>query len=167
MSGNQAVSVNPPNGAVEHITSHGSDWLWAVFGVMLISDLVVMVWHFMIPRGQRVFHQLSMVILTTASIAYFTMASDLGFANILTEFNNNGFSADVYRQIWYARYIDWVITTPALLLTLVMATGLPLSDIITLAFFDLVMIVTGLVGALVESTCESSPQLVQGQDQHS
>jgi len=151
MAGNQAVIVNPPTGASQHITSHGSDWLWAVFAIMLFSDFVVLIWHFMIPRGQRVFHQLSMIILTTAAIAYFTMASDLGFANIATEFSGGGFPADTYRQIWYTRYIDWVITTPALLLTLVMATGLPLSDIITLAFFDLVMIITGLVGALVES----------------
>ena len=80
------------------------------------------------------------------------MASDLGFANIATEWGSEGFPAGVYRQIWYTRYIDWVITTPALLLTLVLASGLPLSDIITLIFFDLVMIITGLVGALVEST---------------
>lgn len=45
-----------------------------------------------------------------------------------------------------------VITTPALLLTLVLGSGLPLSDIIALVFFDLVMIVTGLVGSLVLSS---------------
>ncbi len=45
----------------EHITTHGSDWLWAVFGVMLLSDLVILVWHFFIPRGQRVFHQVAVV----------------------------------------------------------------------------------------------------------
>ena len=33
-----------------------------------------------------------------------------------------------------------------------MASGLPLSDIITLVFFDLVMIITGLIGALVVSS---------------
>lgn len=32
---------------------------------------------------------------------------------------------------------------------LCLATGLPLSDVITLIFFDIVMIVTGLVGALI------------------
>lgn len=48
--------------------------------------------------------------------------------------------------------VDWVITTPALLLELVLASGLPLSDIITLCFFDLVMIITGLIGALVVSS---------------
>jgi bacteriorhodopsin len=42
----------------------------------------------------------------------------------------------------YVRYIDWVITTPALLLELVLVSGLPLSDITTIVFFDIVMIVT-------------------------
>jgi bacteriorhodopsin len=51
---------------------------------------------------------------------------------------------------------DWVITTPALLLELVLATGLPLSDIIALIFFDEVMIITGLVGALVASSYKVS-----------
>ena len=37
---------------------------------------------------------------------------------------------------------------------LLLATGLPLSDIITVVFFDEVMIVTGLVGALVVSSCK-------------
>lgn len=66
------------------------------------------------------------------------------------EFNGN--EQNLTRAIWYVRYIDWVITTPALLLELVLATGLPLSDIIALIFFDEVMIITGLVGALVASS---------------
>jgi bacteriorhodopsin len=49
----------------------------------------------------------------------------------------------------YVRYIDWTITTPLLLLELLLNTGLPLSDIVTVIFMDLVMIITGLVGALV------------------
>lgn len=52
----------------------------------------------------------------------------------------------------YVRYIDWTITTPLLLLELLLGTGLPLSDIITVVFMDLVMIVTGLIGSLVTSS---------------
>lgn len=52
----------------------------------------------------------------------------------------------------YVRYIDWVITTPLLLLELLLATGLSGSDIFTTVFLDLVMIIAGLVGALVAST---------------
>ena len=76
------------------------------------------------------------------------MASDLGATPVYVEFNDIGYT----RQIWYVRYIDWVVTTPCLLLELVLATGLPLSDIIALIFFDLVMIITGLVGGLVVSS---------------
>ncbi|OCF33932.1 hypothetical protein I317_07818 [Kwoniella heveanensis CBS 569] len=148
---NDAINVNPPNGAVQHITSHGSDWLWAVFAIMTVSDIIVFFWQFRLPRGQRVFHQLAMFILTTAAIAYFAMASDLGFTPVATEFGHMGYAAGTARQLWYVRYIDWVITTPSLLLTLVLASGLPLSDIIALCYFDIVMIVTGLVGGLVPS----------------
>ena len=38
-------------------------------------------------------------------------------------------------KIWYARYIDWTITTPALLLTLLLSTGLPMSSIIETIFW--------------------------------
>lgn len=39
------------------------------------------------------------------------MASNLGYTGIATEFSGEGFPVGVYRQIWYVRYIDWVITT--------------------------------------------------------
>lgn len=106
-----------------------------------------------LPRGQRVFHQIGLIILTTASIAYFTLASNYGKAIVPVEFSHaNGFPVGSGRSIWYVRYIDWAITTPALLLELTLATGLPLSDVITVIFFDLVMIITGLVGALIPTS---------------
>lgn len=77
------------------------------------------------------------------------MASNLGGTPVRVEFN--GDREGLTRAIWYVRYIDWVITTPFLLLELVLATGLPLSDVIALIFFDEVMIITGLVGSLVVS----------------
>jgi bacteriorhodopsin len=80
------------------------------------------------------------------------MASNLGYVGIATEFAHDGFAADVLRQIWYVRYIDWVITTPLLLLELLLASGLTLSDILTVLFFDELMIITGLVGSLVVSS---------------
>ena len=50
------------------------------------------------------------------------------------------------------RYIQWFITLPLLLLELLLATGLNLSDIVTTAFVSMVLVVMGLVGALVPST---------------
>jgi len=55
------------------MTTRASDWLWAVFCIMAVSALGMIVWAHMRPVGQRAFHFLSAVILTTASIAYFCM----------------------------------------------------------------------------------------------
>jgi len=144
---NRALDVNPSTADI-NISTNGSNWLWAVFAVMLVTDIGMMAWAWSLPKGRRTFHHCAVIILTTASIAYFSMASNLGYTPIEVEYYN----VPLTRQIWYVRYIDWVITTPALLLTLVLATGLPLSDIMALIFFDLVMIITGLVGSLVVSS---------------
>lgn len=50
------------------------------------------------------------------------------------------------------RYINWFISFPLLLLELLLATGLSLSDIFTTLFMAVVLVVTGLVAALVPST---------------
>lgn len=90
-----SLDQNPPN-ADRHITAGGSDWLWAVFAIMALADLGMIAWSFTVsptatrlanavsdaliqrPRGTRFFHNIATVILTTSTIAYFAMASDLG-----------------------------------------------------------------------------------------
>ncbi|VDB91877.1 unnamed protein product [Peniophora sp. CBMAI 1063] len=141
-----SISSNPSRADIG-LTTGTTDWLWAVFALMFTSSVVFIGWSFTRPLGTRVFHQIPVIILMTASIAYFCMASNLGGTPIPVEFNGVGRT----RAIWYVRYIDWTITTPLLLLELLLGTGLPLSDIVTLIFFDLVMIITGLIGSLVAS----------------
>ena len=75
--------------------------------------LQVTAWSFMRPVGQRAFHSVSIIVLMTASIAYFCMASNLGATPIAVEFVRqksvlySGDAATVYRSIWYVRYVDW------------------------------------------------------------
>lgn len=78
------------------------------------------------------------------------MGSNLGWASIDVEFFRPP-GSEVYgpdREIFYARYIDWFVTTPLLLLDLLLTAGLPWPTIIWTIFLDWVMIITGLVGAL-------------------
>jgi len=142
-----SIHTNPSNDIGIGLSRGASDWLWAVFAIMLVSDLAFIYWSTRIHPGQRVFHQLPIIILTTAAIAYYSMASNLGQTGIGTEFHRR-----TTRAIWYARYIDWVITTPLLLLELLLATGMPLGEIVTVLFMDIAMIVVGLLGALVASS---------------
>ncbi|KAI0742225.1 heat shock protein 30 [Daedaleopsis nitida] len=144
--GNQALDVNPPN-ADYNLSTHGSSWLWAVFSLFAVSLLAITAWTIVTPRGTRLFHHIAIVVITTGAIAYFSMASDLGATPIPVEFRGNG-----TRQIWYVRYIQWFITFPLLLLELLLASGLSLSDIFTAIFMSIVLVIMGLVGALVTSS---------------
>ncbi len=66
-----------------------------------------------VPRRNRIFHYITASVTLVASIAYFTMASNLGYAPIAVEFmRSNPKVAGVYREIFYVRYIDWFVTTP-------------------------------------------------------
>jgi bacteriorhodopsin len=51
-------------------------------------------------------------------------------------------------QVFYARYIDWAFTTPLLLLDLTLVAGLPAGEIAIAIIADIIMIVTGAIGAL-------------------
>ena len=86
---------------------------------------------FRVPRSHRIFHHitgesslkrlqfrllmfaLKASITLVASIAYFMMASNLGYAAIPVEFmRSNPKVSGVLREIFYVRYIDWSVTTP-------------------------------------------------------
>jgi len=46
----------------------------------------------------------------------------------------------VFRQIYWARYVDWAITTPLLLLDLTLLSGLPGAEILLAIFADVAMV---------------------------
>lgn len=80
---------------------------------MIVSSFAFIGMSFRVPRQNRIFHYITAAITLVASIAYFTMASNLGYAAIQVEFQRtNPKVAGIYRQILYVRYIDWVVTTP-------------------------------------------------------
>ncbi|KAE9370615.1 family A G protein-coupled receptor-like protein, partial [Stipitochalara longipes BDJ] len=136
-----------------NLTTHGSDWYWAVTAVMALSTIIFMGLSFRVPRKNRIFHYITAAITLVASIAYFTMASNLGYAAIPVEFvRSNPKVAGLYREIFYVRYIDWFVTTPLLLLDLLLTAGLPWPTVVYTILMDEVMVITGLVGALVASS---------------
>lgn len=99
---NQALNVNPPTGDTHALSVHGSDWLWAVTAVYILTLLAFVALTFFARDGEKIFHYLFTISLLTGSIAYFTMASDLGSTPVHVSENSPG-----YREIFYARYINW------------------------------------------------------------
>lgn len=89
------------------ITTKGSDWYWAVTAVMVCATFTFMGLSMTKPRQHRIFHYITAAITLVASIAYFTMASNLGFTPIRVEFERGGAVSGLEREIFYVRYIDW------------------------------------------------------------
>jgi bacteriorhodopsin len=103
-------------------------------------------------RRDRLFHYITAAVVFVAAIAYFTMGANLGFTPIHVEYErSNPKVSGTYRSIYYVRYIDWFITTPLLLTDLLLTAGMPWPTILWVIIVDEIMIVTGLVGALVET----------------
>jgi len=154
-AGNDALNTNKnveASIADISLTTHGSDWYWAVTALMALFTLIFAGWAFTIPRSKRIFHYITASITLVASIAYFSMASNLGYAVIDVEFvRSNPVVSGINREIFYVRYIDWFVTTPLLLTDLMLTAGLPWPTVLFTVLIDEVMIVTGLVGALVSS----------------
>jgi bacteriorhodopsin len=76
-----------------------------------------------------------------ASLAYLTMATKHGYVT-----RCNG------RDFYYARYVDWIITTPLMLYDLAVVGGSDTNTKLFLCAIDVFMIVSGLIGSLVEDS---------------
>ncbi|KZT03530.1 heat shock protein 30, partial [Laetiporus sulphureus 93-53] len=144
-----SLNSNPPSADL-HVSTNGTDWLWAAFCFFAFVLIIIVIITITRPRGARLFHEMAVVILAISTITYFSLASGLGNAPAPVEFRGNG--GEPTRQISYVRYIQWAINLPLLLLTLLLATGLPLSNIVITVFMGVIFVVMGLVGSLVHST---------------
>ena len=56
---------------------------------------------------------------------------------------------DIKREVYWARYVDWSVTTPLLLIDLCLLAGLNGASMLVAIVADLVMILTGLFAAFV------------------
>jgi bacteriorhodopsin len=113
-------------------------------------------------RRDRLFHYMTAAVVFVAAIAYckaklpfemrsrrllssdfrlVTMGSNLGFTPIRVEYQrNNPVVAGTYRSIYYVRYIDWFITTPLLLLDLLLTAGMPWPTLLWVLMVDWIMV---------------------------
>ncbi|KAH8591493.1 hypothetical protein B0O99DRAFT_598081 [Bisporella sp. PMI_857] len=137
----------------EGVHSTGQKTLWVVFVVQFLSTLVLAYLAYRTPVQKRLFHIITTFITAFATLSYFAMATGEGSSwahHIVRESHNHHIPDTVdhiYRQVFFARYIDWSITTPLLLLDLSFLAGLSGANILVTVVADLIMILTGLFAA--------------------
>ncbi len=111
-------------------------WLWIGTAGMTLGALAFLVLGRNAQGEGRDFFLITFFIAAVAATAYLAMALDQGIVSI------DG------RDVFYARYIDWLITTPLLLLDLAILVGADRRLIAWLIGLDVYMIGTGLIAGL-------------------
>ncbi|GCE04747.1 bacteriorhodopsin [Dictyobacter aurantiacus] len=117
--------------------------LWIGTAIMTLGLLAFLGLTLKAPTENRSFFTITSLIALIAATAYFAMVT--GYGSIVV----GG------RTFYFARYIDWVFTTPLLLLDLSLLALPTLSGnwnrIGTMIAADVYMIITGLVAGLINS----------------
>ncbi|KAK4139685.1 uncharacterized protein C8A04DRAFT_40519 [Dichotomopilus funicola] len=141
---NDALSANPPAGVDETLSVHGSEWLWAVTAIYIVAFLGLLCFCFASHESRRVFHYTFTVALLVGAVAYYAQASDLGWSAVKQADNaGNG----LVRQVFYAKYINWSISFPAVVLALGLLSGVSWTTIICNIFIAWLWVLTYLAAA--------------------
>ncbi|RYO92338.1 hypothetical protein DL766_010352 [Monosporascus sp. MC13-8B] len=128
-------------------TETGHRTLWVVCALMGFASLVFYYLASRVPVQKRLFHFITSLITTIAFLSYFAMATGDGVAlrTVSTKENSSHTVIEItQRQIYWARYVDWSLTTPLLLLDLALLAGLSGYSILVTISADVIMVLTGL-----------------------
>ncbi|MCU4926519.1 bacteriorhodopsin [Halobacteria archaeon AArc-dxtr1] len=120
-------------------------WLWIGTIGMTLGTL------YFVGRGRGVrdpkmqqFYIITIFITAIAAVMYYAMATGFGVTEVTV--------GDDAVIIYWARYADWIFTTPLLLLDLALLAGADRNTIGTLIGLDVLMIGTGTMGAFAATT---------------
>jgi len=145
-------SIVPTQPHFEKVGQTGTKTLWVVFVIMLLSTFAFIAMSWRVPVQKRLFHVITTLITTFAAISYFAMATGDGnsFAHIIVKEAHKHVPdtvEHVFRQVFWARYVDWSVTTPLLLLDLAFLAGMDGASILVTIVADVIMVLTGLFAA--------------------
>jgi bacteriorhodopsin len=119
---------------------------------MTISSAIFALLSWNVPVSKRIYHVTTTVFTIISALAYFAMAA--GHASSLSchsARDHHRHAPDTYhdvcRQVFWARYVDWALTTPLVLLNLCLLAGVDGAHTLMAIIADLVMVLGGLFAA--------------------
>lgn len=142
---NEALDVNPPAGD-SHLNVNGSNWLWAVTAVYLVSFFVFFALSIRPRYGERIFHYLFATALLVGAIVYYAQASDLAW-RVISQ-SNNILTNGPTRQVFWAKYVHWAVAFPVVIIVLGLLSGVSWASILYNVVLAWIWVVTYLVSAL-------------------
>jgi len=138
-------------GGVGYTPGDEAMFLWVGTAGMFLGMLyfVARGWGVTDPRMKK-FYIVTTFIAGIAFTNYLAMATGFGVIDLAP------FIKDVDElPIYWARYTDWILTTPLLIYDLALLAGADRETIYTLVGLDVMMIITGLVATLTIAPVEA------------
>jgi bacteriorhodopsin len=120
-----------------------------VTAIYVVSFLVFFGTSFAARSGEKIFHYLFTIALLVGSIAYFAQASDLGY-RVINEVNSKPHLA-LTRQIFWPKYVNWVVSFPVVISALGLISGIPWATIVYNIFLSWIWVISYLVSAFTVS----------------
>ncbi len=97
------------------------------------------------------YHSLAVMIVALGAVAYFIMASNLGYTGIATEFGHH-IPPNETRQVWYARWVYYVLTMPLIALLFTLHGRATVADSLLVAFMAAAWPAALLIGGLIRTS---------------
>lgn len=135
----------------QNATETGHRTLWVICVFMGVTSLVFYFLAARAPIQKRLFHFITSVITTIAFLSYFAMATGDGVnwrTISVAENSSHTITEITKRQVYWARYVDWALTTPLLLLDLAFLAGLSGYSILVVVVADVIMTLSTLFATL-------------------
>lgn len=145
---NDALRTHPPAGD-QYLSDNGSNWLYAVTALFGVTLLGLFAHKFKARAGERLFHYLFIVATFVGLIAYFAMASDLAWDLIYQA--NQVWRSGPTRQIFWAKYVFWVVAFPAIVIALGVLSGVSWATIFFNVCLSWIWIISYLIAAYTTS----------------
>lgn len=157
---NSALNLNTISSDIDiHLTTHGSDWLWAVFSVFALLTVGHTAYlGYLFRKGTKnIVVSVPLLVSIIFTLSYFTYASNLGWTSTPVEFNHVTTDEELgIRQIFYVKFVAWFCAFPLVLTMLEYSVGeIGLDSLFSLLTKVLVMnvfVVNYLIGSLIKST---------------
>lgn len=133
-----------------HATGHRT--LWVVTVLMGISSLVFYTLAARAPLSKRIFHVLSAFVTTISFITYMALATGQGFNLAGSPVHNKhkhvpDTEDQIYRTVFWLRYVNWALSTPLILTNFALISGLPGANLVSAIAANWVMLAAGLFGS--------------------
>ncbi|KAK2767719.1 hypothetical protein FQN54_003877 [Arachnomyces sp. PD_36] len=146
--------ITHPKPIFQQASVDGHRALWVVTILMLVSSLIFYGMSARAPVQKRLVPILMSLVTTISFISYLAMATGDGRTyNHVHRHHHHDYIPDtmklVLREVYWARFVNWILTSPLILIILSLQGGLNGAGMLVAIAADIIMFLTALIASFI------------------